>query len=78
VIGLGTPSGGAPGPRADELVISREAAVLGDAGGEDTGPPIRGERPVPGVSHVSGIGSVQKLDGVGGGSRRCALMEAGS
>ena len=39
----------------DELIILRKAAVLGDGGGNDTGPLIRGVRSVPGVSPVRGV-----------------------
>jgi len=42
-------------PDTDELITLRKAAVLGDGGGNDTGPPIRGVRPVPGVSPVRGV-----------------------
>ena len=50
-------------PEADELIMLRKAAVLGDGGGKDTGPPMRGVRPVPGVSPVRGVRPVRKLDG---------------
>ncbi len=48
---------------ADELIILRKAAVLGDGGGNETGPPMRGVRPVPGVSPVRGVRPVRKLEG---------------
>jgi hypothetical protein len=50
-------------PEADELIMLRNAAVLGDGGGNETGPPIRGVSPVPGVSPVRGVRPVRKLDG---------------
>jgi hypothetical protein len=50
-------------PDADELIMLRNAAVLGDGGGKETGPPMRGVRPVPGVSPVRGVRPVRKLDG---------------
>ena len=31
-------------PDADELIMLRKAAVLGDGGGKETGPPMRGVR----------------------------------
>ena len=53
-------------PDTDRLIMLRNAAVLGDGGGKGTGPPIRGVRPVPGVTQVSpvrGVRPVRKLDG---------------
>ena len=50
-------------PDADELIMLRKAAVLGDGGGKETGPPIRGVRPVPGVRPVRGVKPVRKLVG---------------
>lgn len=50
-------------PDADELIILRKAVVLGDGGGKETGPPMRGVRPVPGVSPVRGVRPVRKLEG---------------
>lgn len=50
-------------PEADELIMLRKAAVFGDGGGKDTGPPIRGVSPVPGVSPVRGVRPVRKFDG---------------
>jgi hypothetical protein len=44
-------------PDTDELIMLRKAAALGDGGGDDTGPPMRGVRP------ERGIRPVRKLDG---------------
>jgi len=38
---------------------ARKAAVLGEGGGKETGPPISGVRPVPGVSPVRGVRPVR-------------------
>ena len=38
---------------------ARKAAVLGEGGGKDTGPPTRGVRPVPGVRPVRGVKPVR-------------------
>jgi hypothetical protein len=41
-------------PNTDKLITLRKAAVLGDGGGKDTSPPIKGVgvtvRPMPGVT----------------------------
>ena len=39
-------------PAAPEFTIARKAAVLGEGGGKDTGPPTRGVKPVDGVRPV--------------------------
>lgn len=38
---------------------ARKAAVLGEGGGKETGPPTRGVRPVPGVRPVRGVKPVR-------------------
>ena len=45
------------------FIMARNAAVLGDGGGKETGPPMRGVRPVPGVSPVRGVRPVRKAAG---------------
>lgn len=45
------------------FIMDKKAAVFGDGGGKDTGPPINGVRPVPGVSPVRGVRPVRKFEG---------------
>jgi hypothetical protein len=60
-------------PDTDELIMLRKATVLGDGSGDDTGPPMRGVRPVPGVSPVRGVRPIRKLDGSNRLKRECAI-----
>lgn len=41
------------------FISARKAAVFGEGGGKDTGPPTRGVRPVPGVNPVRGVRPVR-------------------
>jgi hypothetical protein len=41
------------------FIMLRKAAVFGDGGGKDIGPPRRGVRPVPGVNPVRGVSPVR-------------------
>ena len=45
------------------FIMVRKAAVLGEGGGNETGPARRGVRPVPGVSPVRGVRPVRKAAG---------------
>ena len=47
------------------FIMCRKAAVLGEGGGKETGPPMRGVRPVPvpGVRPVRGVSPERKLVG---------------
>ena len=45
------------------FIIARNAAVLGDGGGKETGPPMSGVSPVPGVRPVRGVSPVRKAAG---------------
>lgn len=45
------------------FIMARNAAVFGLGGGKDTGPPMRGVRPVAGVSPVRGVRPVRKEAG---------------
>jgi hypothetical protein len=40
-------------------IMLRKAAVFGDGGGKDIGPPSKGVRPVPGVKPVRGVSPVR-------------------
>lgn len=48
------------------FIMERNAAVFGDGGGKETGPPMSGVRPVPGVKPVRGVSPVRKLLGSNG------------
>ena len=48
---------------AEFVIMARKAAVPGLGGGKETGPPMRGVRPVPGVRPVRGVRPVLKLFG---------------
>lgn len=45
------------------FIMWRKAAVFGDGGGKETGPPRIGVRPVPGVRPVRGVRPVLKVFG---------------
>lgn len=45
------------------MTEERKAAVFGEAGGNETGPPRRGVRPVPGVRPIRGVRPVLKAAG---------------
>ena len=45
------------------MTEERKAAVFGEAGGKETGPPRRGVRPVPGVRPMRGVRPVLKAAG---------------
>lgn len=45
------------------FIMARKAAVLGEGGGKDTGPPMSGVRPVPGVRPLRGVRPVRKAAG---------------
>lgn len=46
------------------FIRARNAAVLGEGGGKETGPPTRGVRPVPGVNPVRGVRPVRGVSPV--------------
>lgn len=41
------------------FISAKKAAVFGDGGGKETGPPTRGVKPVPGVNPVRGVRPVR-------------------
>jgi len=45
------------------FIMARKAAVLGEGGGKETGPPMSGVSPVPGVNPVRGVSPVRKAAG---------------
>ena len=57
-------------------IIARKAAVFGDGGGNETGPPMSGVSPVPGVRPVRGVSPVRKEVGSKAG-RGWSLLELG-
>lgn len=57
-------------------IIARKAAVFGEGGGKETGPPMSGVSPVPGVRPVRGVSPVRKEEGSKAG-RGWSLLEFG-